>query len=164
MRNKFLGSFVPKNDTISTLDEFVLAGIRRPGSTPYSIMQRNTAISSFMKGFRQSALGQVDARGCRTPTLLHSKYENMVSNFSSWAQEVLEHMVVGKGQRKSLHSSMYEQYKDDFVPNGKHKHALRTGANIAKLKRATIRRLRKEEALTALLSDLGYGWFGHDND
>ena len=37
VRSKNQGSHVPKNDTINSLDEFVL-GFRRPGSTPWTIM------------------------------------------------------------------------------------------------------------------------------
>lgn len=164
VRNKFLGNFVPKNDTISSVDEFVLAGVHRPGSTPYSILQRNMIISRFMKGFRQSPIGTARMDGCQPARLLHSRYEEMVTNFSEWAREVLDHMVAGKGQRKTLHRSLYEQYKDDFVPNGKHKHTLLAGANMAKLKPKTIRMLQQHTQLQALLTDLGYGWFGHEND
>ena len=146
------------------MDEFVLAGIHREGSTPYAIMQRNAVISRFMKGFSRSTGGASGAGGCPAATLLHSKYEEMVTNFSSWAERMLEHMVAGKGQRNHLHKSLYAQYKDDFVPNGKHKHVLLTGANIAKLKPATIRKLRQHPPLQELLRDLGYGWLGHEND
>ena len=155
------GSFVPKNDTIESVDHFVLAGLRRQGSTPYSIMQRNAAISRFMKSFRTSPIVSAHDMGrCPTATLVHSKYEAMVTNFSSWAWEMLEHMVAGKGQRRSLHSSLYEQYKNDFVPNGKHKHTLLIGANLAKLKPNTIRQLQQDAALDSLLQGLGYDWLG----
>lgn len=105
MRSKFLGSHVPKNDTIASVDQFVLAGLKRPGSTPYSIMNRNSAISEFMKGYGRSALAST-AVPCGAATLVHSKYEMMVTNFSDWAALILAHMVAPKGQRKSLHTTL----------------------------------------------------------
>ena len=53
------------------------------------------------------------------------------------------------------------QYQGDFVPNGKHKHTLLIGKNMAKLKPATITSLMKDATLQKLLKDLGYDWFGH---
>lgn len=106
VRTKFLGTHVPKNDTIRSVDEFVLAGIKRPGSTPYSIMTRNIAISRFIKEFHARVPVTADGRRCPGPTLLHSKYEAMVTNFSDWSHEVLDQMV-DKSGRKSLHKALY---------------------------------------------------------
>ena len=160
VRNKFLGTHVPKNDTISSVDAFVLRGIARVGSTPHSILRRNEMLSAFMRGFGHSKVGMARSPGCHVPTLVHSKYEMMVTNFSTWAQQILSHIIAGKGQRRTLHTSLVNQYQGDFVPNGKHKHALLTGANIAKLKESTIRNLMHNSRLQALLNDLGYDWFG----
>ena len=160
VRSKFLGTHVPKNDTISSVDAFVLRGIVRLGSTPHSILRRNEAISAFIQGFERSKVGMARSPGCPGPTLVHSKYEMMVTNFSTWAQQILARMIAAKGQRRTLHASLVKEYQGDFVPNGKHKHALLTGANIAKLKESTIRKLMQNSRLQALLNDLGYDWFG----
>ena len=48
------------------------------------------------------------------------------------------------------------------MPNGKHKHALLMGANMAKLKPATIQALMRSDTLQTLLRDLGYDWFGRE--
>ena len=80
VRAKFLGSHVPVNDSLSSLDEFVIRGvcthshactvcrarcsspftmvpiaqIRQVGSTPYQIMQRSRTITRFMANFRRT--------------------------------------------------------------------------------------------------------------
>ena len=80
VRAKFLGNHVPVNDSLSSLDEFVVRGVRacmlaflpltqtparscppadpttqilRVGSTPYQIMQRSRKITHFMANFRR---------------------------------------------------------------------------------------------------------------
>lgn len=157
VRSKFLGSHVPKNDTIRSLDEFVLEGLKRSGSTPHAIVQRNRAIMQFIRGFGTSALrAESQACGCSVATLLHSKYELMVTNFSVWAAQVLEKMVTPKGQRRALHASLVAQYKNDFVADGKHKHSLVAGSNLRKLQPATIRELMRNMQLSALLAEMGY--------
>lgn len=115
-----------------------------------------------MKSFGHSATTVSTTDRCPAPTLVHSKYETMVTNFSAWVGQVLESMVDGKGVRKTLQKTLVKQYQNDFVPNGKHKHALVMGANMAKLKLSTIRELRRIPVLQELLQDLGYDWFGYD--
>ena len=123
VRSKFLGPHVPINDTISNVDDFVLQGLRRPGSTPYAILQRNLQIMQFMRGFASSDLAKAGRmKGCAPPTLLHSKYELMVTKFSTWAKQILDVFIEGKGQRRTLLATLVAQYKNDFVPDGKHKH------------------------------------------
>ena len=162
VRTKVLGNHVPKNDTISSVDDFVLKGIGRLGSTPYSILRRNMAISAFMKGFRRARVSTTDPGACPRATLVHSKYETMVTNFSDWSAEILAHVIEPKGKRRTLHTEFVEQYEKEFVPNGKHKHALLMGANMAKLKPATIQALMRSDTLQTLLRDLGYDWFGRE--
>lgn len=163
VRSKFMGGHVPKNDTVRSVDDFVLSGVRRPGSTPHSILQRSIAITSFMQAFGRSAVRSTGRRrACAQPRLLQSKYELMVTNFTTWAGQVLEEMVADRATRWALHAKLAGRYKNDFVPDGKHKHALHPGANIAQLKPETIRRLAQDARLSSLLADLGYDWFGLD--
>ena len=54
MRAKFLGSHVPVNDSVASLDEFLLRGVGRVGSTPYQIMRRSRTITRFMADFRRT--------------------------------------------------------------------------------------------------------------
>ena len=129
----------------------------------HGIVQRNLAIMRFIRGFRESELRrEMQVQGCAETLLLHSKYELMVTNFSIWSAQILEHMVAPRGQRRALHASLVRQYQNDFVPDGKHKNSLKAGSNMAKLKHATIRELISDPRLNALLRDLGYTWFGWD--
>jgi len=163
VRSKFLGSHVPKNDTIRSLDEFVLSGIRRPGSTPHAIVQRNFALTRFLQDFDSSALrARSQAPGCAQTEVWHSKYELMVTNFSVWATQLLERMVTPKGQRRALLASLVAQYQNDFVPDGKHKKSLVAGSNMAKLRPTTLRVLTQDQRIGSLLREMGYGWFGWD--
>ena len=60
VRKKHLGSHVPKNDTIASLDEFVLAGLDRPGATPHTIMSRSRRVAQFMTDFRARGRAALD--------------------------------------------------------------------------------------------------------
>ena len=154
------------NDTVSSLDDFVLQGLQRRGSTPQLILQRNLAITDFMRRFPTSDL--VTGRrsdSCQSARLLHSKYELMVTDFGAWAQQILEHVISGAGQRKALLRTLESQYKNEFVPaTGAtalqigHKVTLRHGANLAKLRGTTIERLKREVRLASLLQELGYDY------
>ena len=164
IRTKHLG--LPMNDTVSSLDDFVLQGLQRRGSTPQLILQRNLAITDFMRRFPTSDL--VTGRrsdSCQSARLLHSKYELMVTDFGAWAQQILEHVISGAGQRKALLRTLESQYKNEFVPaTGAtalqigHKVTLRHGANLAKLRGTTIERLKREVRLASLLQELGYDY------
>ena len=163
VRSKFLGSHVPKNDTITSVDDFVLAGIKRPGSTPHSILKRTRQIAKFIQEPHLREAPADGASPCPSSKVIHSQYERMVTNFTQWSAELLPYMVTpGKGGWRSLHKHMVDRYKNDFVPDGKHKQTLRKGANIAKLRRSTIDRLVRDVELSSVLRQLGYDWFGHD--
>jgi len=164
IRTKQLG--LPLNDTVSSLDDFVLQGLRRRGSTPQLILQRNLAISEFMRRFPSSDLvGRRRPGHCEAARLLHSKYELMVTDFGAWAKQILEHVIAGVGQRKALLRTLEQQYRNEFVPaTGAtalqigHKVTLRHGANLAKLRGSTIERLKSEVRLASLLQELGYDY------
>ena len=161
VRSKALGSHVPKHDIITSLDEFVLGAIRRQGSTPWMIVERNLAITRFMQGFRTSPLAKsLESTGCSRTWLLHSKYEHMVTNFSTWSATILDHMVALKGQRRGLHAALVKQYKDDFVADGKHKNSLVAGSNMKKLRPETVQLLMRDQRVDSLLRGMGYDWFG----
>ena len=171
VRSKFLGNHVPVNDTLSSLDKFVLTGIRREGSTPYLILQRSEMLAQFITDFRVNWRTTTEGgqhtgdRGCGAPVLVHSKYEDMVSNYSTWAR-LLVGPLTGDAdrpaQQQGLLTTLLERYKNDFVPDGKHKHTLKMGGNIAKLKRSTVRHLVRNRRVRATLDKLAYDWLGHD--
>jgi hypothetical protein len=169
VRAKFLGSHVPVNDTISSLDKFVLSGVRRQGSTPDSILQRSEKLAHFMLAFRRDWRATTHAedgtrRTCGDPILIHSKYEEMVSNFTVWAKRLIGPLTGSAypSQQRGLLSMLLERYVNDFVPDGKHKKTLRTGGNIAKLRSPTLRHLMRIGRVKRTLSGLSYDWLGHD--
>ncbi|KAL1508616.1 hypothetical protein AB1Y20_004713 [Prymnesium parvum] len=171
VRSKFLGNHVPVNDTIASLDKFVLGGVRREGSTPYLILQRSEILASFITAFRRDwrmateGGTDQDARACGAPVLVHSKYEDMVSNYSSWARQLVGPLsgdADRPAQQNGLLATLLERYQNDFVPDGKHKHTLKMGGNIAKLKHSTVRHLMKNQRIRSTLRLLKYDWLGHD--
>ena len=74
---------------------------------------------------------------------------------------VAEVRVVRPAQQHGLLATLLDRYKNDFVPDGKHKHTLKMGGNIAKLKPSTIRHLVRNHRIKATLSKLSYDWLGH---
>ena len=170
VRAKFLGNHVPINDTITSLDKFVLLGVRRQGSTPDSILQRSERIAQFMTAFRRdwrsaSEADNREGRSCGKPILIHSKYEDMVSNFTDWAQHLIGPLTGSTSrpsQQQGLLSMLQERYVNDFVPDGKHKHTLTKGANMAKLHASTLRHLLRNQRIKRTLAGLSYDWLGHD--
>ena len=88
----------------------------------------------------------------------------MVSNFSGWAQRLLGTLMQGSPQAKvrGMHATLVQRHGASFVPDGKHRHGMFTGANIAKLRQSTVRTLVQHENLRALLADMTYDWFGFD--
>ena len=89
VRNKLLGAHA-KNDTISRWTSlYSLTG--SGGNAPIHLFVEHHL--HFMKGFTQSTCTGVASSEVLSPTLLHSKYELMVTNFSLWAKQLLEHVV-----------------------------------------------------------------------
>ena len=170
VRARFLGSsFVPKNDSVASLDDFVRRGVLQQGSTPYQIMHRSRKITQFMASFRRAGgLAVMDGAGaqddCATPSLFHSKYELMVGNFSTWAQQLLGTLMRGApvAKQRGMHAALVDRHKSSFVPDGKHRHGMFTGANIAKLRQSTVKELVRHKELHAVLDGLSYDWFGFD--
>ena len=169
MRAKFLGSHVPVNDSLASLDEFLLRGVGRVGSTPYQIMRRSRTITRFMADFRRTrGLGVLDGaragKGCQAPLLLHSKYEVMVTDFSGWARTLLAALMSGSPASKvrGMHTTLVQWHQASFKTDGKHKHGMFTGANIAKLKQSTVQTLVQHAELQEVLRGLAYDWFGFD--
>jgi hypothetical protein len=95
---------------------------------------------------------------------LSTRYEHMVTNFSGWAHFLMGTLMSGSPASKvrGMHSALVERHQASFVTDGKHKHGMFTGANIAKLKQSTVRTLVQHEGLNELLRDLTYDWFGFD--
>ena len=88
----------------------------------------------------------------------------MVSNFSGWALELLGTLMRGSplAKQRGMHATLVERHLASFKTDGKHKHGMFTGANIAKLKQSTVRTLVQHDGLRAVLQGLRYDWFGFD--
>ena len=90
----------------------------------------------------------------------------MVTNFSGWADFLLGNLMSGSPASKvrGMHSTLVERHQASFTTDGKHKHGMFTGTNIAKLKQSTVRALVQNEGLQIVLRGLAYDWFGFDRE
>ena len=91
-------------------------------------------------------------------TVVHSRYELMVSDFGTWLRELLAALPPLSTPKDALHDGLLARFGADFVPDGKHKHALRPGANLRRLRPKTIARLRAMSRIDNIVHQLGYNW------
>ena len=63
---------------------------------------------------------------------------------------------------RGMHTTLVQRHQSSFKTDGKHKHGMFTGANIAKLKQSTVQALVQHAELREVLRDLTYDWFGFD--
>jgi hypothetical protein len=61
-----------------------------------------------------------------------------------------------------MHTTLVQRHQASFKTDGKHKHGMFTGANIAKLKQSTVHALVQHAELQEVLRGLTYDWFGFD--
>jgi len=95
-------------------------------------------------------------------SVVHSRYEHMVTNFSGWLYDllaVLPSLAIGK---RDLHDDLMIRFGNEFVPDGKHKHALKPGANLRLVHPDTIRFLRRQPRVRSIMKKLGYHWRWQD--
>lgn len=92
------------------------------------------------------------------PTILYSRYELMVEDFSTWLWNILVVLPVPHNIKQSIRDKLYFQYQGDFEPDGKHKHSLRAGSNLARLKKGTLRELSRMPRLDAIMQALNYSF------
>ena len=94
-------------------------------------------------------------------TVILSRYEFMVDDFSGWLSALLGALPDGVAHlrhRTDTHAALHAHFASSFTPDGGHKHALRPGANLATLSAASLNRLRAVPSLASVVSRLGYGW------
>ena len=91
-------------------------------------------------------------------TVVHSRYEHMVSDFGAWLHELLATLPPLSVSKQALHDGLLARFGADFVPDGKHKHALRPGSNLRRLQPETIKQLRGMPRIDSIVRQLGYGW------
>lgn len=90
-------------------------------------------------------------------TVVVSKYEDMVTDFPSWLDSVLlRWMRLDASVEKRVRRKLLARFAGAFVPDGKHKHSLRVGSNLARLAPRTQSALRAQPRVAAVMRCLGY--------
>ena len=140
------------------------------------------------EGLLQFQRGAQQWRGDAPVLLLESRYEQMVGDFDGWLRQLLAALPFPPAARRELHASLLADFRDEFTaPDGGHKHSLfagarlrglsplpshswairslaltdaraGAGANLAKLRPATVATLRGMPRIARVVSELGYGW------
>ena len=93
------------------------------------------------------------------PLVLLSRYEAMATDFDAWLEALLDSLPDGVARvasRASLHGTLVSLFKADFVVDGRHKHSLVPGSNLAKVQPATLLRLQEHHKLASVVARLGY--------
>jgi len=86
-----------------------------------------------------------------------SKYEDMVTDFPSWLDTVLlRQLRLDATVEKRVRRKLRTRFAGAFVPDGKHKHSLRVGTNLARLAPPTQAALRAQPRVAAVMRCLGY--------
>lgn len=152
-------SSAPPETAAGGLDAFVLNELTGPQTTALNILLlRFESLLGFMRSARDFASTRTDAMAPPF-TVFESRYEHMVGDFPAWLRRLLDVLPMQAGVRNQLHASLSADFRDEFVaPDGKHKHSLFAGANLAKLQPATLARLQAIPRVASIMTSLGYGW------
>jgi hypothetical protein len=107
-----------------------------------------------------------DVRGARSPDRVQrplvvlSRYEAMTADFDVWFKALLDTlpdgMVARAASRTQIHRAMLALFRKDFVADGRHRHSLVPGSNLARLLPASLHRLQGHARLVSLVDRLGY--------
>lgn len=91
-------------------------------------------------------------------TYLTSAYTStQVSDFPRWLDStMLRPLELGPVAEQRVRRRLRARFSDAFVPDGKHKHSLRVGSNLARLPPATLAQLRAHPRVSAVMNCLGY--------
>ena len=84
--------------------------------------------------------------------------KSTISDLSSgWLAVLLARLPLTDAARSELHSRLVARDGGDFVPDGKHRHSLTVGSNLARLQPVTVAALQRgAPRLGALMRSLGY--------
>jgi hypothetical protein len=109
---------------------------------------------------------RTDDRGARSPDhvqrplVVLSRYEAMTADFDVWFKALLDTlpdgMVARAASRTQIHRAMLALFRKDFVADGRHRHSLVPGSNLARLLPASLHRLQGHARLVSLVDRLGY--------
>ena len=136
------------------LDAFLLQDLAGgPGSHLNRQLTKYEALASLWQG-AQASPTELTLR----PRILFSRYELLVERFSLWLKQLLVALPLPLDARRELHKKLLEQYQGEFVPDGKHKHSLRVGSNLARVKRSTLHELSRNARLAAVMTTLNYSF------
>jgi hypothetical protein len=90
-------------------------------------------------------------------TILLSRYEHMVDDFRGWIDAFVFVLPnVAALSRQDLRSSLFAAFARDFVVDGGHRHSLKPGSNLERLRSHALAVLSDNERLSSLLYRLGY--------
>ena len=94
------------------------------------------------------------------PLVVLSRYEAMTADFDVWFKALLDTlpdgMVARAASRTQIHRAMLALFRKDFVADGRHRHSLVPGSNLARLLPASLHRLQGHARLVSLVDRLGY--------
>lgn len=108
-----------------------------------------------------SLLNALKARASSSLVVTPSKYEDMVTDFPAWLDTVLlRQLRLDAAVEKRVRRKLRTRFAGAFVPDGKHKHSLRVGTNLARLAPTTQSALRAQPRVAAVMRCLGYHDYG----
>lgn len=90
--------------------------------------------------------------------VVQSRYELMVENFSVWLQQLVGALQLAPGTSQTIINGLHAQYRADFQPDGKHKHSLHAGSNLARLQSSTLDELSRLPRLRMVMHALNYSF------
>ena len=139
------------------LDNFLLTDLAgEPSSHLNRLLVKYEVLASL---WRESQQQTAPAQ----PHVIFSRYELLVEHFSEWLDHLLAALPLSQAARHGLNEKLAVQYTGEFVPDGKHKHSLRAGSNLARLKHSTLVALRRMPRLSAVMQTLDYSFVANAN-
>ncbi|KAL1524462.1 hypothetical protein AB1Y20_019356 [Prymnesium parvum] len=135
------------------LDSFLLRDLEGP---PTSHLNRLLVKYEVLASLWQQSQRGSSFFGRGMPAIVQSRYELMVEDFSSWVSNLLDALPLPQPVQKIMLHSLLRQYRGEFEPDGKHKHSLRAGSNLDRVRHQTLNELGEKPRLRAILQILEY--------
>jgi hypothetical protein len=89
--------------------------------------------------------------------ILLSRYEHMVDDFFTWLNTFLSVLPnLATFQRQHLRETLFATFAGGFVVDGGHRHSLKPGANLVRLRSRGLAALSANKRVSSLLGRLGY--------
>jgi len=133
------------------LDHFLLEDLRGERSSHLNrLLVKYEVLANLWRVSRRSSSAEA--------LVVYSRYELLVEHFSGWLRHLLAALPLPPDSRRRLNERLSAQYQGEFVPDGKHKHSLRAGSNLARLKPGTLAALSQMPRLAAVMNTLNYSF------